>query len=126
MAVATLGWRSAWAVLLDVVIPAGAVLAVRGARMAVVVDGWGVTVRGLLWTRRYPWKEVRGFEAPGSGLLPWVLPRMLCSSGRRIRLWPLLVGRGDVVWGGLWGDDWVDEQLAGLRRDLWKHRRLTG
>jgi hypothetical protein len=149
MAVGALGWRTAWAVLLDgVVIAAGAVLTVRTARLAVVVDDWGVTVRGQLWTRRYPWKEVRGCEVPGDGLIPWVVPRMVCSSGRRIRLWSLgttVRGLGwplssparglprpprrgyswELGWNWLY-DDWVVDQVDSLRRDLWKHRRPTG
>lgn len=98
--------------------------AVLIARQAVIVDDSGVTVRNTWRTWRCPWTKVRGFEVRGSSLFPIVVPRMLCVSGRRIRLSGLAVGRGDLVWGsgGLWGQDWVEEQVALLNQEVERRR----
>jgi Bacterial PH domain len=103
------------------------VFSVRIARMAVIAEDDGVTVRNAWRSWRCPWTEVRGFEVPGSPLFPMAVPRMLCTSGRRIRLWGLLVGRGGLVWdsGGLWGQDWAEEQVAFLKQEVEQRRPPT-
>jgi hypothetical protein len=105
-----------------VLVAAVTVLAVRIACAAVIVDDSGVTVRNTWRTWRCPWTEVRGFEVPGSPLFPTAVPRMVCVSGRRIRLFGLMVGRGHLLWGGLWGQDWVEEQVALLNQEVQRHR----
>jgi Bacterial PH domain len=107
-----------------VLVAAVTVLAVRIARMAVIAEDSGVTVRNTWRTWRCPWTEVRGFEVPGSPLFPIAVPRMLCTSGRRIRLWGLMVGRGGLVWdsGGQWGQDWAEEHVALLNQEVEQHR----
>jgi Bacterial PH domain len=100
------------------------VYAVRIARMAVIVDDFGVTVRNTWRTWRCPWTEVRGFEVPGSALLPIAVPHMRCTSGRRIRLSALTVSRGGLVWGsgGLVGQDWVEQQVVFLTWEMQERR----
>ena len=123
---AYLGGRGTVPAIFGVMLVADVTLyAVLSARQAVIVDDFGVTVRNTWRTWHCPWTEVRGFEVPGSPLFPIAVPRMLCTSGRRIRLSGLAVSRGEVMWGGPWGQDWVEEQVALLNQEM-EQRRPRG